>query len=315
MKFFQHVKSQAYHNKMEASARLQSRQASLERQSDEIDRCQAQAQENLSNVYKEVEKKDAEIRHLTTLIASKKNAVPITSPIPRRSEHKPKRKANRGTKQTLVILEDSQPMEPQPLAITSRPVSAQGEPMTAFSYFQQDEPILMSSPSSSCGPLKEIASLFPPTPTREYRVLSSPRNIRVNSTSKVLFNQQIEGWNEHTSSASGIRKKPVEAQEQSWPRGILKDPKIDKRTAISAGHDAANPLAASKRARTTESLGPIIPDSQSPRGSRIPARNRRLSTVATRKPTKGKILFKVNFSAHRDGSDDKYTRRFTQELQ
>ena len=83
------------------------------------------------------------------------------------------------------------------------------------------------------------------------------------------------------------QRQETEIRPTSQRRGILKEPTGGKRSASIPSFDHPDTRGTNKRVK---GLGPVIPDSQSPQGSRIPARNHRPAKLNSRKKPKGKSL-------------------------
>lgn len=92
-------------------------------------------------------------------------------------------------------------------------------------------------------------------------------------------------------------RQKASPKQSSRRRGILKESTAEKRPVSTAGLAPADPHRTSKRVKD---LGPVIPDNQSPQGSRIPARNHRPAKMNSRKQPRGKINPKRNFVANCD---------------
>lgn len=80
-------------------------------------------------------------------------------------------------------------------------------------------------------------------------------------------------------------RQQTTSRQSSRRHSILQESTVKKRSASAAGLSPPNARGRSKRIKD---LGPVIPDSQSPHGSRVPARNHRPAKLNSKKKPKGK---------------------------
>ena len=91
-----------------------------------------------------------------------------------------------------------------------------------------------------------------------------------------------------TQNTDDIQRQQIVSMQSSRQHSILKkSATVEKRPASVAG---LSPSGSRSRNKRTRDLGPVIEDSQSPRGSRIPARNHRPTKMNSRKQPKGELL-------------------------
>ena len=83
------------------------------------------------------------------------------------------------------------------------------------------------------------------------------------------------------------RQQTVSSQSSRQHSILKKSATVEKRSASVA---RLSPSGSSNRNKRTRELGPVIEDSQSPHGSRIPARNHRPAKMNSRKQPKGRLL-------------------------
>ena len=89
-----------------------------------------------------------------------------------------------------------------------------------------------------------------------------------------------------TQGTDGSRRQQTVSTQSSQQHSILKkSATVAKRSASIAGLSPSDSRSSNKR---TRDLGPVIEDSQSPHGSRIPARNHRPAKMNSRKQPRGK---------------------------
>ena len=123
-----------------------------------------------------------------------------------------------------------------------------------------------------------------------------------NDTSNSPGTSSISQAHRTDLSAQGSKhnkqKSPCQQASPKQPsrqRGILKQSTAEKRPASTAG---LTPVDAHRTSKRVKDLGPVIPDSQSPQGSRIPARNHRPAKMNSRKQPRGKFHLERKFIAN-----------------
>ena len=125
--------------------------------------------------------------------------------------------------------------------------------------------------------------------TRKSIHFSQPSNYKPSYTATTLVPQVHRA--DHPLQALTHDKHDAQGQQaiskqSSRRHSILKESTVEKRSASVAGLNSTDARSTSKRVKD---LGPVIPDSQSPHGSRIPARNHRPAKLNSRKQPKGKL--------------------------
>lgn len=202
----------------------------------------------------------------------------------------------------------------------AHPVTPRGSVNVFDEQFEDDE--------DDDQPLHDIASLFPPTPDLSSQIVrptvkfvSDSMDTRSHYASQsrdhfasdylpseYISMSQVEGSQEPPhgaiasvkSTASASRRiAPVQADSQpsqpsGHPRSILKSSRPIKRSAEAAGLPTTErePRRRGGLRAESQSLGPVIPESQSQNGSQSQARSRRLSRPAAPKP-KGELFVSI----------------------
>ncbi len=113
-----------------------------------------------------------------------------------------------------------------------------------------------------------------------------------NSTFNYAATSVVSQGNLADVPAQGSKCDKQDSQRQqrvskpsSRRQSILKESTVEKRSASVAG---LSPPHARGRSKRVKDLGPVIPDSQSPHGSRVPARNHRPAKLNSQKQPRGK---------------------------
>lgn len=271
------------------------------------------------------------------------------------SPSKPKRKAHwSALHQDRRSVQDSQ-SQPAPVPSPARPTTPQGPVVDFFAQFEDDEeplddiaalfPPTPDPSSQNLRPtVKFVQDSIQSIESRSYYA-SQTRNHYASQTtdhfasdhlsSDYITMSQVEETvprlKQEASQSAGASQKstathsprtilPDSQPSQPRPKSILKASQPAKRTAEDAGLQPAADRPARRRGglrAESQSLGPVIPESQSQNGSQSQARSRRLSRPAVLK-RKGecRCCFPLRFMVELANRfpDDKFSRRFSQEL-
>lgn len=177
----------------------------------------------------------------------------------------------------------------------------------------------------------DLQSLFPGTPVAQKSLDSDPRlsKSRANMPSpqiydprkeqhKLFSRQKISETHSKDTSHSkrqvnGSASKPQRPQV-NVPRGILKDPRGEKRPAATGGLIAPGMAAPKRRKSSLAELGPVIADSQSP--DRLLLGKGRKQSIKGRKTAKGETEVPTIWTSLKGMFflDEEMSRRFSQEL-
>ena len=139
--------------------------------------------------------------------------------------------------------------------------------------------------------------------------LTSSRNSHSTTRKSIHFSQSASSIDISTVSSNALQPKQADIStrnskheqnsqhQETVPKqssrrpSILKESTGDKRSASVAGLNPTDTRSTNKRVK---GLGPVIPDSQSPQGSRIPARNHRPAKLNSKKRPKGETFRQDN---------------------